>query len=75
MADVVIDPVIPQGAYAEYIRLPETNVMPKPAHLSWEEAASIPENFLTGACRAIAVRRPLALTVTIPRPQPSRPSC
>ncbi|GJE91905.1 NAD(P)H-quinone oxidoreductase [Phanerochaete sordida] len=35
------------GAYAEYIRLPETNVVPKPAHLTWEEAASIPENFLT----------------------------
>lgn len=35
------------GAYAEYIRLPETNVMPKPAHLTWEEAASVPENFLT----------------------------
>ncbi|EKM49717.1 uncharacterized protein PHACADRAFT_265363 [Phanerochaete carnosa HHB-10118-sp] len=35
------------GAYAEYIRLPETNVMPKPAHLTWEEAASIPESFLT----------------------------
>ena len=50
--DVLTDPVIPQGAYAEYIRLPGTNVMPKPAHLSWEEAASIPENFLTGAGRA-----------------------
>lgn len=37
-----------QGAYAEYIRLPQTNLMAKPTHLSWEEAASIPENFLTG---------------------------
>lgn len=35
------------GAYAEYIRLPQTNVMPKPSYLTWEEAASIPENFLT----------------------------
>ncbi|KIP02529.1 hypothetical protein PHLGIDRAFT_111989 [Phlebiopsis gigantea 11061_1 CR5-6] len=35
------------GAYAEYISLPQTNLMTKPSHLSWEEAASIPENFLT----------------------------
>lgn len=40
-----------QGAYAEYVRLPQTNLMRKPTHLSWEEAASIPENFLTGAFR------------------------
>ncbi|KAI0698087.1 quinone oxidoreductase [Cytidiella melzeri] len=37
----------PQGAYAEYIRLLETHVLPKPKNLTWEEAASIPENFLT----------------------------
>lgn len=24
-----------QGAYAEYIRLPQTNVMAKPSHLTW----------------------------------------
>ncbi|KAI0088494.1 quinone oxidoreductase [Irpex rosettiformis] len=35
------------GAYAEFIRLYETHLMPKPKHLTWEEAASIPENFLT----------------------------
>jgi len=35
------------GAYAEYIRILQTHLMPKPKHLSWEEAASIPENFLT----------------------------
>ncbi|KAJ3531794.1 hypothetical protein NM688_g7523 [Phlebia brevispora] len=34
------------GAYAEYIRLPQANLMRKPPQLSWEEAASIPENFL-----------------------------
>ena len=37
-----------QGAYAEYIRVRQTNLMAKPQHLTWEEAASIPENFLTG---------------------------
>ncbi|KAJ6614795.1 quinone oxidoreductase [Mycena sp. CBHHK59/15] len=35
------------GAYAEYIIVLATHVMRKPAHLSWAEAASIPENFLT----------------------------
>lgn len=35
------------GGYAEYIVVPEVNLVPKPAHLSWEEAASIPLTFLT----------------------------
>ncbi|EIN12492.1 quinone oxidoreductase [Punctularia strigosozonata HHB-11173 SS5] len=35
------------GAYAEYIVLPATHVLKKPAHLNWVEAASLPENFLT----------------------------
>jgi len=35
------------GAYAEYILVPHRNVFKKPAHLSWVEAASIPENYLT----------------------------
>ncbi|THH06779.1 hypothetical protein EW145_g3850 [Phellinidium pouzarii] len=35
------------GAYAEYIRVPETHVIRKPSHLSWADAASIPENWLT----------------------------
>jgi len=35
------------GAYAEFIAVPQANVMNKPEHLSWAEAASIPENFLT----------------------------
>ncbi|TFK73189.1 quinone oxidoreductase putative [Pluteus cervinus] len=35
------------GAYAEYIAILETHLLPKPANLSWVEAASIPENFLT----------------------------
>ncbi|KAF7296715.1 PKS-ER domain-containing protein [Mycena chlorophos] len=35
------------GAYAEYIVVLHTHILPKPANLSWAEAASIPENFLT----------------------------
>ncbi|KAI0345652.1 quinone oxidoreductase [Trametopsis cervina] len=35
------------GAYAEYICVLETHLLPKPKHLTWEEAASIPENYLT----------------------------
>ncbi|KAM6494303.1 hypothetical protein JOM56_010664 [Amanita muscaria] len=35
------------GAYAEYIVCPQTHILKKPTHLSWEEAASIPEAFLT----------------------------
>lgn len=37
-----------QGAYAEYIAVRETHLMTKPSHLSWIDAASIPEAFLTG---------------------------
>ncbi|CAK5284466.1 unnamed protein product [Mycena citricolor] len=36
------------GAYAEYIVSLDTHVVPKPSRLSWTEAASIPEAFLTG---------------------------
>ncbi|KAF7364708.1 Quinone oxidoreductase PIG3 [Mycena venus] len=35
------------GAYAEYLVVLGTHLMRKPAHLSWAQAASIPENFLT----------------------------
>jgi len=35
------------GAYAEFARLPEANVIPKPANLTFEEAASIPLVLLT----------------------------
>lgn len=35
------------GAYAEFIALPATHVMKKPFHLSWVEAASIPEVYIT----------------------------
>ncbi|KAJ3507066.1 hypothetical protein NLJ89_g6511 [Agrocybe chaxingu] len=36
------------GAYAEYIAVKQTHIIRKPSHLSWAEAASIPEVFLTG---------------------------
>ncbi|KAI9436754.1 hypothetical protein H4582DRAFT_1963258 [Lactarius indigo] len=35
------------GAYAEYIAVPETQILRKPPQLSWTEAASIPEAFIT----------------------------
>ncbi|KIJ62673.1 hypothetical protein HYDPIDRAFT_30266 [Hydnomerulius pinastri MD-312] len=35
------------GAYAEYIACNQGLLMKKPAHLSWVEAASIPENYIT----------------------------
>lgn len=35
------------GTYAEYVVAPEINACPKPAGLSWEEAAAFPLTFLT----------------------------
>jgi len=35
------------GAYAEFIAVPQGNILKKPAHLSWVEAAGIMENYLT----------------------------
>ncbi|KAL4069984.1 hypothetical protein V8B97DRAFT_2024318 [Scleroderma yunnanense] len=35
------------GAYAEYIESSQDLLIRKPTHLSWIEAASIPENFIT----------------------------
>lgn len=35
------------GAYAEYLVVPEANLLPKPPNLSFEEAAAIPLTFLT----------------------------
>lgn len=37
-----------QGAYAEYIVVPEGMVLAKPKELSWVEAAALPENWMTG---------------------------
>jgi NADPH:quinone reductase-like Zn-dependent oxidoreductase len=36
------------GAYAEYVAVHATHLMHKPSHLSFVEAASIPEVWLTG---------------------------
>ncbi|KAH8807026.1 quinone oxidoreductase [Flagelloscypha sp. PMI_526] len=35
------------GAYAEYVTASEGTIMPKPPHLTWVEAACIPENYIT----------------------------
>jgi len=35
------------GAYAEYLVVPEVNLLPKPKNLSFEEAAAVPLTFLT----------------------------
>lgn len=35
------------GAYADYVRIPAPMVMKKPTELSWVQAASMPEAFLT----------------------------
>lgn len=35
------------GGYAEYVVAPATNAIPKPANLSWAEAAAVPLTFLT----------------------------
>ncbi|PIL35093.1 hypothetical protein GSI_02881 [Ganoderma sinense ZZ0214-1] len=42
------------GAYAEYVVAPRGNIAKKPAHLSWAEAASVPEVMLT-AFQALVV--------------------
>ncbi|TFK39084.1 hypothetical protein BDQ12DRAFT_650794 [Crucibulum laeve] len=42
------------GAYAEYIVVARTHIIKKPNHLSWTQAASIPEVFLT-AFQALVV--------------------
>jgi len=36
-----------QGTFAEYICVPESNVMAKPQHLDWEQAAAVPLAGLT----------------------------
>jgi len=35
------------GTFAEYVKLPAQNLHPKPAHLSWEQAAALPLGGLT----------------------------
>jgi NADPH:quinone reductase-like Zn-dependent oxidoreductase len=43
------------GTYAELVKIPAENVFPKPARLSWEEAAALPLGGLT-AYRALVSR-------------------
>ncbi len=43
------------GTYAELVRVPAANLHPKPAHLSWEEAAAVPLASVT-AYRALVTR-------------------
>jgi NADPH:quinone reductase-like Zn-dependent oxidoreductase len=43
------------GTLAEYVAVPTTQLAPKPAHLSWQEAAALPLAGLT-AYRAVCVR-------------------
>ncbi|MEO6039045.1 MAG: zinc-binding dehydrogenase [Saprospiraceae bacterium] len=43
------------GTFAEYIRIPQENIYPKPAQLSWEQAAALPLAGLT-AWRALFTR-------------------
>jgi NADPH:quinone reductase-like Zn-dependent oxidoreductase len=55
------------GTFAEYIKVPKENIFPKPAYLSWEEAAALPLGGLT-AYRALFTRGKLqeGETVLIP---------
>jgi NADPH:quinone reductase-like Zn-dependent oxidoreductase len=39
--------VFTNGGYAQYVRVPGDNILPKPAKLSWEEAAAFPLTTLT----------------------------
>jgi zinc-binding alcohol dehydrogenase/oxidoreductase len=52
------------GTFAQYVAVPKTNVHPKPAHLSWEEAAALPLAGLT-AYRATFTRGELKAGETI----------
>jgi NADPH:quinone reductase-like Zn-dependent oxidoreductase len=52
------------GTYAELVAVPEANVFPKPARLSWEEAAALPLAGLT-AYRALFARGGLVTGETV----------
>jgi NADPH:quinone reductase-like Zn-dependent oxidoreductase len=46
-ADYNIVGLFCDGGYAQYVCVPADNVFPRPARLSWEEAAAFPLTFLT----------------------------
>jgi zinc-binding alcohol dehydrogenase/oxidoreductase len=52
------------GTYAEMVRIPAANLHPKPAHLSWEEAAAVPLASVT-AYRALVTRARLQAGETV----------
>jgi zinc-binding alcohol dehydrogenase/oxidoreductase len=52
------------GTYAEMVRVPAANLHPKPAHLSWEEAAAVPLASVT-AYRALVTRAGLQAGETL----------
>jgi NADPH:quinone reductase-like Zn-dependent oxidoreductase len=52
-----------QGAYAEYIVVPQPHVVQKPSHLSWVKVASIPECFLTRKNQQVSDRLLTAYSV------------
>lgn len=53
-----------QGTLAEYVVVPERNLVPKPAGLSWEEAACLPTAYLT-AYRMLTTRSGLTGPSTV----------
>ncbi|MCB1187331.1 zinc-binding dehydrogenase [bacterium] len=55
-ADYNIVGLFSDGGYAQYIRVPAFNLLPKPERLSWEEAAAFPLTFLT-AWHMLGMRR------------------
>lgn len=52
------------GTFAEYVKIPATNIAPKPSHLSFEQAAALPLAGLT-AYRALFVRGGLGASETV----------
>ncbi|MFF2021303.1 zinc-binding dehydrogenase [Streptomyces sp. NPDC058171] len=48
-----------QGTFAQYVLVPARNVLPKPGHLDWAEAAALPLSAVT-AYRALFTRGALA---------------
>ena len=44
-----------QGAYAEFIAVPENQILRKPPQLPWTDAACIPEAFITGTSQVCRI--------------------
>lgn len=52
------------GAFAEFVAVPAENVLPKPAHLTWQEAAALPLAYAT-AWRMLFTRARLGAGETL----------